>query len=110
MNESEKDYHESSIADAVNKVLIKYFAQIMVSLMLTGVVTSATLLWQVSSAITNHTYRIEQLESEIKAIRNSYVTQAQLLETLKRVEQQLEIMMLKAGMQTKVGIFTGKEK
>lgn len=38
------------------------------------------------------------LRAEVATIKASSVTRTELLETLKRVEQQMEIMMLRAGM------------
>lgn len=41
---------------------------------------------------------IEQLRSEMVAIKAGYMTRMEVLETVKRIEQQLEIQMLRAGM------------
>ena len=40
---------------------------------------------------------IEQLSSEMIAIKAGYMTRMEVLETVKRIEQQLEIQMLRAG-------------
>ena len=40
---------------------------------------------------------IEQLKSRMNNVESNIVTKTELLETMKRVEQQLEIMMLRAG-------------
>ena len=40
---------------------------------------------------------IDALRARISHVESSLVTKAEMLETLKRVEQQLEIMMLRAG-------------
>jgi flagellar biosynthesis/type III secretory pathway chaperone len=40
---------------------------------------------------------IEEVKTDIRQLREVTVQKAELLETMKRVEQQLEIMMLRAG-------------
>jgi hypothetical protein len=40
---------------------------------------------------------IDAIKSRINSIESALVTKQELLETMKRVEQQLEIMMLRAG-------------
>lgn len=40
---------------------------------------------------------IEEVKSDIRQLREVTVQKSELLETMKRVEQQLEIMMLRAG-------------
>jgi hypothetical protein len=40
---------------------------------------------------------IDQVKADLKQLREATVSKTDLLETLKRVEQQLEIMMLRAG-------------
>lgn len=40
---------------------------------------------------------IDQLRSEMIAIKAGYMTRMEVLETVKRIEQQLEIQMLRAG-------------
>lgn len=66
-------------------------------------IAAVKLLWDLNQKMGNtlgrlesHDTRIEKVEAEIKAIRDHFVTRTELLETLKRVEQQLEIMLLKA--------------
>lgn len=46
----------------------------------------------------NQQREIEALRARISHVETSLVTKNDLLETMKRVEQQLEIMMLRAGM------------
>jgi hypothetical protein len=41
---------------------------------------------------------IDAIKSRVNNIESALVTKQELLETMKRVEQQLEIMMLRAGM------------
>lgn len=43
---------------------------------------------------------IEQVKADVRQLREVTVNKADLLETMKRVEQQLEIMMLRAGIRT----------
>lgn len=44
---------------------------------------------------------IDTLKHDVSNIKANLVTKTEMLETLKRVEQQLEIMMLRAGIKTK---------
>lgn len=41
---------------------------------------------------------LEQMKAEVTAIKSAYMTRMEVLETVKRIEQQLEIQMLRAGM------------
>lgn len=61
--------------------------------------------WWTAQAINQFAGHIAQIEreqqamkTEIASLKAATVTRAELLETLKRVEQQMEIMMLRAGM------------
>jgi hypothetical protein len=61
-------------------------------------------IWQSVTELTNsvkdHEKRIERVEVQ----QQQLVTRTELLETLKRVEQQMEIMLLKAGINDNVNI------
>ncbi len=48
-----------------------------------------------------HAREIENLRTEVVAIKAAYMTRMEVLETVKRIEQQLEIQMLRAGMRPK---------
>jgi hypothetical protein len=61
-------------------------------------------MWMTYQTVLTLTYSMESNTREIEALRarishveTSMVSKTELLETLKRVEQQLEIMMLRAG-------------
>lgn len=65
-------------------------------------------MWATYRSVESIGYTLENQQREIDALRarishveSSLVTKAEMLETLKRVEQQLEIMMLRAGMNAK---------
>jgi hypothetical protein len=83
----------------VEKILPALFLAISAS-----VTSAAFMIYQSVAELTNtvkrHDREIELLRVEIKAA----VTQQQLLETLKRVEQQLQIVLLQSGIKTKVEI------
>lgn len=49
-----------------------------------------------------NTDEIKTIQGELNAIRTNSITRSELLEILKRVEQQLEIMTLKAKVQEKI--------
>ena len=51
-----------------------------------------------------HSQQINDLKLEVSQLRASTIQRSELLEILKRVEQQLEIAMLKAGARTKVRV------
>jgi hypothetical protein len=51
-----------------------------------------------TATVETHEGQIRQLRVEIDTLRNQAVTRSELLETMKRVEQQLEIMMLRNGL------------
>lgn len=64
-------------------------------------------MWMTYRTVLTLTHTMESQSREIEALRarishveTSLVTKSDLLETMKRVEQQLEIMMLRAGMRT----------
>ena len=61
-------------------------------------------VWQSVSELTNtvkyHKERLDKLEIQTQQL----VTRTELLETLKRVEQQMQIMLLQSGIRTKVEI------
>ena len=53
------------------------------------------------TAVNMQQREIDQLKGDMSYVKSNMVTQPQMLETLKRIEQQLEIMMLRAGIQAK---------
>ena len=61
-------------------------------------------IWQSVSELTNsvkdHGKRLEKIEVQ----QQNLVTRSELLETLKRVEQQMQIVLLQSGIKTKVEI------
>ena len=67
---------------------------------------SATSLYMtvhdLTGAVRNNTDDIKQIQTELNAIRTNSITRSELLEILKRVEQQLEIMTLKAKVQERI--------
>jgi len=81
------------------KVLPGLFLAVTISF-----VTASFAIYQSVSELTNsvklHDQRLNKLEAKIE---NS-VTRSDLLETLKRVEQQLQIVLLQSGIKTKVEI------
>jgi len=54
-----------------------------------------------ASKIAEHDRAIAELKSDVTYIRMNTVTQTQMLETMKRIEQQMEIMMLRAGIKAR---------
>ena len=57
-----------------------------------------------------HEKQIAELKSDMAALKGSSVTRAESLETLKRVEQQLEIVLLRAGVKTNAVRLSGGDR
>lgn len=87
----------------VEKVLPGLFVALTLSVIATSVA-----MWQSVARITNslesHAEQIRDLRSEIKVVREQAVMRSELLETLKRVEQQLQITMLESRLNNKSAI------
>jgi hypothetical protein len=94
---------EPTFIEWFNAVLRQWFVHILLGLT-TFIAWQA---WDISRSVSNHTYRIEALETEVKSLKASVVTRSELLETMKRVEQQLEIMMLRAGVKPSSRMLSG---
>jgi hypothetical protein len=65
-------------------------------------------LWMTYATVHTMVTKLDSQQKDIDALKNrmanveaNIVTKTEMLETLKRVEQQLEIMMLRAGIRTK---------
>lgn len=62
---------------------------------------SAIAIWQSVSRLTDQVSqqerRLNEIQVQLQAVRDTTITRSELLETMKRVEQQLEIMMLRSG-------------
>jgi len=97
---------ELSPIDWFNAVLRQWFVHILLGLT-TFIAWQA---WDISKSVSNHTFRIEALETEVKSLKAAVVTRSELLETMKRIEQQLEIMMLRAGVKPSQNMLSGGEK
>lgn len=58
-------------------------------------------IWQsvseLSSTVKNHEKQLESMRIELQSAKIAMVTRTELLETMKRVEQQMEIMLLRAN-------------
>lgn len=63
-----------------------------------------------TSAVSYHDKQIAELKAEIIAVKENSTTRAESLETLKRVEQQLEIVLLRAGVKSGAVKLTGGER
>lgn len=69
-----------------------------------GVVGTSFAVWQTVAQLTNaiqdHERRLIALEVDSK----EFIKRTEMLETLKRVEQQLQIVLLQSGLKTKIEI------
>lgn len=89
---------------AVILLLEKYVLPLAVAVTV-AMASSALLMWRsvdrLTDAVARHDKEIGELRADLRAdvaaLRMSAVTRQELLETLKRVEQQLEIVMLRSG-------------
>ena len=83
----------------VEKVLPGLFLTVAV-----GVGGASFAVWkgvsELTSSVKDHEKRLEKTEVQ----QQNLVTRAELLETLKRVEQQMQIVLLQSGIRTKVEI------
>jgi hypothetical protein len=83
----------------------RWFMQILVAITIAFCAGSFSLFLTVrdlTGAVKNNTEDIKGIQTELNAIRTNSVTRSELLEILKRVEQQLEIMTLKAKVSEKI--------
>lgn len=82
----------------------KVLPQLFVALVLAvsgGMWLTYTTVNTMVSRLENQQRDIDTLKNDVSNIKANLVTKTEMLETLKRVEQQLEIMMLRAGIKTK---------
>ena len=81
------------------KVLPGLFLSVALS-----VAATSFAIWQsvaeLTNTVKNHDQRLDKLEIQTQNL----VTRTELLETLKRVEQQMQIVLLQSGIKTKVEI------
>lgn len=78
----------------------------LVVAMTISIVGASLAIWRSVAELTNsvdtHERRIEALQQDISIIQLSMITRNDLLEVLKRVEQQLQIVLLQAGVNKKI--------
>ena len=89
----------------VTLFLGRWFMQILVVITIGFCTGSASLFLTVrdlTGAVKVNTEDIKSIQAELNAIRTNSITRSELLEILKRVEQQLEIMTLKAKVQERI--------
>ena len=83
------------------KVLPPVFSALTLGAITSGVATYQSVL-TITSKLEQTDKKLEQLEARIGAVDASAVKRSELLETMKRVELQLELMMAKAGMKNNI--------
>lgn len=79
-----------------DRILPPIFVAVALSVMAAAYQTHVTVS-ELSNKIAQHDRELTAVRAEIESVKANTVTHAQQLETLKRIEQQLEITMLKAG-------------
>jgi hypothetical protein len=83
----------------------KVLPQLFVALVLAvsgGMWATYATVTAVVARLESHQREIDLLKTRVSNVEANVVTKAEMLETLKRVEQQLEIMMLRAGIKPNV--------
>jgi cell division protein FtsB len=80
-----------------DKVLPPVFAALCISAVASGFATYQA-VQALTSKVEQNDRELVQLKARIEAVDAHAVKRAELLETMKRVELQLELMMAKAGM------------
>jgi len=87
----------------VEKVLPGLFVALTLSVIATSVA-----MWQsvarITASLESHQEQIADLRQDVKLVREQAVMRSELLETLKRVEQQLHIALLEARLNAKNSI------
>jgi cell shape-determining protein MreC len=84
----------------VEKVLPGLFVAITLSVVATSVAIWKSVA-EITGSLRNHEAQIQDLRQEVKVVREQAVMRSELLETLKRVEQQLQIALLEARLNSK---------
>jgi len=83
----------------------KYIIPLMLGITM-SILAGAVTLWlsvrDLTNLINQHDAQIKSLTADVQNTRAAYITRSELLETLKRVELQLDNVMLKARVQGKV--------
>jgi hypothetical protein len=86
-----------------DKVLPPVFAFLAIASITAGFATY-TAVHSLTSKVENTDKEIILLKSEVKAISANSVTRSEMLDTMKRVELQLELMMARAGIKKNANI------
>lgn len=85
----------------IEKYILPFLLAVSVALV-TGGWTFYVAVHDLTSLVNYHDREIKALQTDLNAIRTNSITRSELLEILKRVEQQLEIMTLKAKVQERI--------
>lgn len=83
----------------------KYFLPLFLAgsiLFIGGAASLWVTVHDLTGAVRSNADDIKVIQTELNVLRTNSVTRSELLEILKRVEQQLEIMTLKAKVQEKI--------
>ncbi len=85
----------------INNILAPLIVAMTIS-----IVGASLAIWRSVAELTNsvdiHERRIEAMQRDISSLQKSMITRNDLLEVLKRVEQQLQIVLLQAGVNKKI--------
>jgi len=87
----------------IEKVLPSVFAALTIGAIFSGFATYHS-VQALSSRIEHHEKELISLKVRIEAVSSTSVTRTELLETLKRVELQLHLVMAEAGVRKKIRI------
>ena len=82
-----------------DKILPPIFVAVALAVMAAAYQTHIAVS-ELSNKIAQHDRDLLQVRAEIESMRANNVTRIEVLETVKRIEQQMEITMLRAGIRT----------
>lgn len=99
------------LIDVVNDIATKIIYPLIVAAVLSisaGAFATYLSVQRLTDKMQEHDAQIVQLQDDLKMLRESSVQRTELLEILKRVEQQLEIALLRSGIKVPPRILSGK--
>jgi hypothetical protein len=82
-----------------DKILPPIFVAVALSVMAAAYQTHVAVS-ELSNQIAQHSREIVSLQNDVTHLRANAITRGEQLETLKRIEQQLEITLLRAGIKS----------
>lgn len=108
--QSKKDREIHPVWSAVNDTITRSIPPLLVAMTL-GITSAAWSMYssiaKLTDATARHEREISELRSKISAVEDAGIKRAELLEMLKRIEQQLEIALLRSGVKVPPKMISG---